>query len=114
MNLHELKNEIENLSENARLALTRDLLEDAAKKENSKIRPLDYNFSLRKEEKTEEEKTADIIGLAALAVTAVVTGVLTFMAIRQDVKEAKAAEEARLEEEKKAIIRKMSSIKGRV
>lgn len=112
MKLDLLRDEIENLNTDARLELTRDLLLRAAEDEREKMVPL--GMSIWEERREDEEDKAGLI--ASLAVLAGSLGLLAFALCKgkKKLEEKAREEEAKIEEEKRELYRRLSSIKGRI
>ena len=110
--LSNLENEIKNMNYDARNELLSRLLAAESDRLADKKVPLDYDHrELVREER--EEAAYGAIACAALAAGTIGLIILLIRKIQKECDKTAAKEKARLEEERKAMIQKLSRIKGR-
>lgn len=111
--ISQLHNEIENFNTDVRRLAARDLLNAEARRLDNSLIPLKASHK-EMVQKEKEDRAVLLLGAAAVAAGLCA---LTAWCIHKGKSaiEAKAQEEkARLDEEKKEIYRKLSSLKGRI
>lgn len=107
-----LENEIKNMNYDARNELLSRLLAAESSRLADKKVPLNYDHrEVVREER--EEGAVSAIACAALAAGTIGLIILLIRKIQKEADKAAAKEKARLEEERKAMIQKLSRIKGR-
>lgn len=112
MNFNKLKNDSQNLSHDAKMALMHKLLLQAADLAQDNIIPLNADHKEYEEQVKKEERGTLIKALLLLAGSA---GILAILASRgkQFLDKKAEAEKEKLREDRRELYRRLSAVKGR-
>ncbi|WP_276886155.1 hypothetical protein [Allobaculum stercoricanis] len=111
--LDSLANEIQNLNTNTRKALAAKVLNNQANRLTNSFIPLDEDHD-RYVKQARTDRAFKAIALGAIATSVACATAYVALKVNQKIEEQAEKERIREQEEKKAMIQKLSRIKGRV